>query len=191
MSKRYHTRSQSSKTNSAASSVVIAPPEEFVIQIEPCREVCVPIPVPPKPLSRSVRFISSQTTDSSSQTDIPSKTTDVSQELYKECLTIETFVHCAKVEEDRCKRIAITLQMYHYLENHHLYMKASPKFKDTIRTKIQEYDMIAEMEKEALHIMDESFLENRKKYLKQHEIVVLCNQLKEACVRLQTILDSF
>jgi len=47
------------------------------------------------------------------------------------------------------------------------------------------------MEKEALHIMDESFLENRKKYLKQHEIVVLCNQLKEACVRLQTILDSF
>jgi hypothetical protein len=188
MSKRYLTRSQTSKINSLPSSVTITPPDEIVIEIESCREVSVPIPSAPKPLSRPARFTASQTSDAVSQTD------DTSQELYKECLAIETFVHCAKVEEDRCKRIALTLQMYHYLENHHLYMKASSKFKETIYKKIQEYNMVAEMEEEALQIMNMSFLEmseHKKKYLKQHEIVVLCNLLKDSCNRLQTILESF
>jgi hypothetical protein len=189
MSKRYLTRSQTSKINSLPSSVVITPPDEIVIEIDSCREVSVPVPPAPKPLSRSVRFTASQTSDAVSQTD------DTSQDLYNECLAIETFVHCAKVEDDRCRRLAVTLQMYHYLENHHLYMKASSKFKEMIGKKIQEYITVSDMEEEVFQIMSTTpaFLEipeNRKKYLKQHEIVVLCKLLKESCQRLKNILES-
>lgn len=171
MSRRYNTRSQSNKIHSVAPNVL----QECIIEIEPEKsQEMVPVNPPDK-----------------------KENTDRMEDVYQECLMIESFVKNVNLQIDRCKRISITLQMYHYLEHHHLYMKASPTFKETIRRKIVEYCTVSQMEEEALQIMTMSYAgyleipENMEKYLKQHEIVMLCRLVKESCQRLQRIIDSF
>lgn len=171
MSRRYNTRSQSNKLNSVSPSVS----QEIVIEIEPEKSQEI---APSNPTHKKEKL-------------------DTEQEVYQECLLIESFVKSANLQTDRFKRISITLQMYSYLENHHLYMKASPKFKETIRAKISEYCMVAQMEEEAFQIMRESYAghleipENMDKYLKQYEIVILCRLVRESCLRLRNIIETF
>jgi hypothetical protein len=171
MSRRYNTRSQSNKIISVTPNVS----QECIIEIEPERTQEI---VPAKPTDKK-------------------ENTECMEDVYLECLTIESFVKNANLQIDRCKRLSITLQMYHYLEHHHLYMKVSPKFKETIRSKIAEYCTVAQMEEEAFQIMRESYTghldipENVEKYLKQHEIVILCQLIRESCMRLQNVIETF
>lgn len=119
---------------------------------------------------------------------------------HKEYIIIKNILDQLKDEttkKDRIKKASIGLQLFHYLEYHHLLMKENASFRKDILDKSNKFIRDAEEEERKLkdntleyEMRHRDEVISTEELLKQCRITMLAQQLRESSQRLQNIIGA-
>jgi hypothetical protein len=116
-----------------------------------------------------------------------------SAEKQKEIQTIKSYLNRIEEAVVRVTKISITIELFHYLEHHHIVLKENPAFRTTVLRKCDEFINIAYAEDDAVHACDQLYHDHCMRLnvlLDQVRIATAAKILYDACVRVSKIINQ-